>query len=189
MFLYSKTDDCTNLTVRCSAMVASALKWRGTYLFMNLCFCVCVCGCVCVCVCVCVCARACVVCCWTAHPSVHSRLLTVILIPLQISKYWPSISLPIPLSVYIFHSCFLITTAPSLSCTKCTTGKWVLLQWKNTAITNLQTYIGHIHAHTIHPSSAIIYFHSRPQHLMIGHLPGFFRRVAKFAHALNATQL
>ena len=38
-------------------MVASALKWRGTYLFMNLCFGVCVCGCVCVCVCVC--ARVC----------------------------------------------------------------------------------------------------------------------------------
>lgn len=121
MFLYSKTDDCTILTVRCSAMVALALKWRGTYLFMNLCFGVCVC--------------VCLVCCWTVHPSVHSRLLTVILIPLQISKYWPSISLPIPLSVYIFHSCFLITTAPSLSRTH-------VHDWEVSAVT-VEKYSNH----------------------------------------------
>ena len=130
--------------VRCSAMVALALKWQGTYLFMNLCFGVCVCVCVCVCMCV-WCG------CWTVHPSVHSRLLTVILIPLQISKYWPSISLPIPLSGFIFHSCFLITTVPSLSRTECMGGKWVLSQWKNTAVPNSHIHIG-THSCTRNPT-------------------------------------
>lgn len=98
------------------------------------------------CVCMCVWCG-----CWTVHPSVHSRLLTVILIPLQISKYWPSISLPIPLSGFIFHSCFLITTAPSLSRTECMGGKWVLSQWKNTAVPNSHIHIG-THSCTRNPT-------------------------------------
>ncbi len=47
---------------------------------------------ICLSMCVCVCVRVWVYV-WTIHPSVNSRLLTVILIPLQISRYWPSISL------------------------------------------------------------------------------------------------
>lgn len=91
VLLCCKWDDCTILMVWNHRGMLFGFSWlwaddaHTVYRFMEVCVCV---------------GGGC----RTVHPSVHSRLLTIILIPLQISKYWPSISLYPPSSLCLHFS-------------------------------------------------------------------------------------